>query len=101
MSNSLSSKKIAIIAIVAVIIIAMWFVMKKPSSVSNVQTAAQAKVTETATSQTAAVVNAAPVDPSVEAVKASGNSDTALEQDVASVDAQLKGFSSDSASVAK
>ncbi len=93
MSNSSSSKKIAIVAIVAVIIIALWFVMKKPATPS---VSPQANADTSVASQTATVVNAMPADPAVLQVKGSGVSDASLNQDSVAVDAQLNGLSTDS-----
>ena len=80
-------------AIVAVIIVALWFVMKKPAANTPVQT--QTTASNTATSETASVANAMPTDPSVSSVKSSGSSDAALASDSAAIDAQMNGFASD------
>lgn len=93
MSNLPLSKKIAIGVVVLIIIIVLLFVMKKPSSVSApVDTAATEVAT---TSQPVVTTPSVPVDPTVEQVKNSGVSDTALNQDIAALDSQLSGFSTD------
>ena len=94
MQNSSSSKKIAIIAIVAIIVVAGYIVFKKPTTGAVTQT--QTATSETATSQTAAVVNAMPTDPAVEQVKTTGASDADLNSNTAALDAQYTGFSADS-----
>ena len=95
MQNSSSSKKIAIVAIVAIIIVAGYLVFKKPSTSDVSQT--QANTPETATtSQGANAAAAVPTDPAVSQVQASGSSDQDLSNDTAAIDAQYSGFASDS-----
>ncbi len=97
------SKKVTIIVILVVIIIALYFAMKKPTQ-NNVPVPSQtASNVETATSatQTAVVVNAAPVDPAVSQIKNSGLSDNSLNQDMTAIDAQLKDFSSENSTATK
>ena len=95
MQNSSSSKKIAIVAIVAIIIVAGYLVFKKPSTSDVNQTQANAPET-TATSQSANAAAAVPTNPAVAQVKSSGSSDQDLSNDTAAIDAQYSGFASDS-----
>lgn len=95
MSNPSSSKKIAIIVIVAIIVVFIWLLVSKAPSQNNIQNS-QATASEEATSQTASVVNALPVDPAVSQLKNSGVSDQSLNQDSIAIDAQLNSFSSES-----
>ena len=82
--------------IVVILVIVLWFVMKKPAvsevpnTATNTDTSAQ-----TATSQGANVINAIPENPDVSAVKNSGDSDSSLTKDTASIDAQLKDLGTD------
>lgn len=97
MSNSSSSKKIAIIIILAIIIIALWLIIKKSgSSPVNNDTQMQASVGQQASNHIA--TNTTPSNPDVSQIKNSGTSDAALNQDAASLDAQLNGFASDTSS---
>ena len=97
MSGSSTSKKIAIVVIVLVIIGVLWFVMKKPVASDAVNTAATKEPVASTTEQGANALSAIPVDPAVAAVKGSGVSDGALSKDAAAVDEQLKALSSDTA----
>ena len=98
MSGSSTSKKIAIVVIVLVIIGVLWFVMKKPVATSDTaNTAATSDTVASTTDQGANALNAIPADPAVAAVKGSGVSDGALSKDAAAVDEQLKALSADTA----
>ena len=97
MSNSPLSKKIAIVVVVLVIIIILLFIMNKSGSSS--QAAVSAAPTQTASSvQQTTTPPPAPVDPSVAQVKASGDSDASLNQDMANLDQQMSAYNSDTQS---
>ena len=88
------SKKIAVVVVMIAIIVTLWFVVKKPNTVSK--TSDEAKKSQTSldvSAQSATVVNSVPVDPAVAQVKNSGVSDASLAQDISVVDQQLKDFS--------
>jgi flagellar biosynthesis/type III secretory pathway M-ring protein FliF/YscJ len=97
MSNSPLSKKIAIAVVVIVIVVVLFFVMKKSGNQAGSNMTANVAATTSETSPDAAqpVVPAVPVNPAVDQVKASGVSDSSLEQDAKSLDEQLSGLAAD------
>ena len=90
MEQSSSKKTIGIIVILIIIIVGILLMMKKSAPIT----------VPTATTDQAAQQSPAPVVDTTPAglIKASGTSDASLDQDTASIDAQLKAFQSDATS---
>ena len=92
MENTSSKKTIGIIVILIIIIVGILLMMKKSAPVTV--SAPTANTAETQQPAPAPVVDTSPAG----LIKSSGTATASLEQDSASVDAQLKGLSTDTTS---
>ena len=90
MQNSSSSKTIGIVIVLVIVVVGIWLMTRK-STPDDVR-----PTTATTQTQTQPVTPQAPAEaPAVSSIKTSGSSDAALNQDTASLDAQINGLNSD------
>ncbi len=91
MENTSSKKTIGIVVILVIIIVGILLMMKKSAPVT-------VSTSPTNTAQTNQPVAPAPDTSPAGLIKSSGTATASLEQDSASVDAELKGLNSDTTS---
>ena len=93
-TSSSSSKTVGIVIVVAIIVVGIWLMIRKPENT----TLPPETATSDTTMQTAQDQTAQPQTP-VQGIQTSGSSDTALASDSASIDSQIQALGSDNSAV--